>query len=501
MDDAMGKVEDSEEDKLDPELWDKEEEQCNEPRKELDQGNEGSKEITDQLVAKDDEKCEQDREDRKEKEGRGEEYDEEMENVDEREGTEEVPDEEMIVEQHKDKEEINEEEKQDEMGEMMAGKKLDDDEVLEDENDQEGLEGDQQDEVEEGGKLEALEEVKEKDSGDDENGAEETIATHGGGTERNEGVDSDGEDMGGAASVEQEDTHKNGSESIELEQGGRSESKNSSEKREENKVEKKETKEEESRSEEVCEKILADKSESMEAEDVQERGEEPAEDQCEDCYAHMNEDDNGMSEKLIVEKASMEEAKDSRAQVEQLKERNKANRIEQSGDDIVETEDKGEEMREEEKEQESGEKNDTADHASIIYTSTSLYELAGVSTRLSSDESVQLLDSDVVAESNKLHEERWSRISESVSVLSAELAENLRTIIEPSIASKLEGDYRSGKRLNMRRLIAYIASDYRKDRIWLRRTKKAQRNYQILVAVDDSASMHDNNMNLVSWIV
>lgn len=41
VDDAMGKVEDSEEDKLDPELWDKEEEQCNEPRKELDQGNEG----------------------------------------------------------------------------------------------------------------------------------------------------------------------------------------------------------------------------------------------------------------------------------------------------------------------------------------------------------------------------------------------------------------------------------------------------------------------------
>uniref|UniRef100_A0A183UYP4 VWFA domain-containing protein n=1 Tax=Toxocara canis TaxID=6265 RepID=A0A183UYP4_TOXCA len=60
------------------------------------------------------------------------------------------------------------------------------------------------------------------------------------------------------------------------------------------------------------------------------------------------------------------------------------------------------------------------------------------------------------------------------------------------------GDYRSGKRLNMRRLIAYIASDYRKDRIWLRRTKKAQRNYQILIAVDDSASMHDNKMNLMA---
>ncbi|VDO18382.1 unnamed protein product [Heligmosomoides polygyrus] len=30
----------------------------------------------------------------------------------------------------------------------------------------------------------------------------------------------------------------------------------------------------------------------------------------------------------------------------------------------------------------------------------------------------------------------------------------------------------------MRRLIPYIASDYRKDRIWMRRTKKAQRDYQ-----------------------
>lgn len=71
-----------------------------------------------------------------------------MENVDEREGTGEVPEEEMTAEQQKDKEEV-EEEKQDEMGDMMAGKKLDDDEVLEDENEQEGLEGDQQDGVEE----------------------------------------------------------------------------------------------------------------------------------------------------------------------------------------------------------------------------------------------------------------------------------------------------------------------------------------------------------------
>lgn len=33
---------------------------------------------------------------------------------------------------------------------------------------------------------------------------------------------------------------------------------------------------------------------------------------------------------------------------------------------------------------------------------------------------MQLLDSDVMAESNTLAEEHWSRISESISVLSAE---------------------------------------------------------------------------------
>ncbi len=41
-------------------------------------------------------------------------------------------------------------------------------------------------------------------------------------------------------------------------------------------------------------------------------------------------------------------------------------------------------------------------------------------------------------------------------------------------------------------MIQYIASSYRKDKIWLRRTKPAKRQYQILIAVDDSESMADN---------
>ena len=59
------------------------------------------------------------------------------------------------------------------------------------------------------------------------------------------------------------------------------------------------------------------------------------------------------------------------------------------------------------------------------------------------------------------------------------MAEQLRLILEPTRATRLAGEYRSGKRLNMRRVIAYIASHFRKDKIWLRRTRPDQRTYQV----------------------
>lgn len=42
-------------------------------------------------------------------------------------------------------------------------------------------------------------------------------------------------------------------------------------------------------------------------------------------------------------------------------------------------------------------------------------------------------------------------------------------------------------------VIPYIASHFRKDKIWLRRTKPNKRNYQVVVAVDDSRSMSESN--------
>lgn len=69
--------------------------------------------------------------------------------------------------------------------------------------------------------------------------------------------------------------------------------------------------------------------------------------------------------------------------------------------------------------------------------------------------------------------------------------------ITMSFFSTFRGDYRTGKRLNMRKVIPYIASQFRKDKIWLRRTKPSKRQYQICLAIDDSSSMIDNHSKQV----
>jgi len=79
-----------------------------------------------------------------------------------------------------------------------------------------------------------------------------------------------------------------------------------------------------------------------------------------------------------------------------------------------------------------------------------------------------------------------------------QLCEQLRLILEPTKAAKLQGDFRTGKRLNMRKIIPYIASQFKKDKIWLRRIKPNKREYQILVALDDSSSMSDNKSRQIA---
>lgn len=87
----------------------------------------------------------------------------------------------------------------------------------------------------------------------------------------------------------------------------------------------------------------------------------------------------------------------------------------------------------------------------------------------------------------------WNCLSSVTDTAARDLSEKLRLVLEPTQASRLKGDYKTGKRINMRKIIPYIASQFRKDKIWLRRTKPSKRDYQIVLALDDSKSMANNH--------
>jgi midasin len=88
----------------------------------------------------------------------------------------------------------------------------------------------------------------------------------------------------------------------------------------------------------------------------------------------------------------------------------------------------------------------------------------------------------------------WGTLASLTHDAAARLCEGLRLILEPTLAAKLGGEFRSGKRLNMRRIIPYIASNFRKDKIWMRRSAPSKRVYQVLLAIDDSRSMAPGNL-------
>jgi midasin len=82
----------------------------------------------------------------------------------------------------------------------------------------------------------------------------------------------------------------------------------------------------------------------------------------------------------------------------------------------------------------------------------------------------------VVPQSARLE---WARHRAATETHAMRLCEQLRLVLEPTLATRLQGDYRTGKRINMRRVVGYVASGFRKDKIWLRRTKPAKRDYQV----------------------
>ena len=97
----------------------------------------------------------------------------------------------------------------------------------------------------------------------------------------------------------------------------------------------------------------------------------------------------------------------------------------------------------------------------------------------------------IISSTSSASNDLWLKYESLTFNLSRQLAEQIKMILEPLQSGRLQGDYRSGKRLNMKKLIPYIASGYRKDKIWLRRTKPQKRNYQVMIAIDDSESMAD----------
>merc|ERR1711976_227235 len=94
--------------------------------------------------------------------------------------------------------------------------------------------------------------------------------------------------------------------------------------------------------------------------------------------------------------------------------------------------------------------------------------------------------------------ELWQVCCNETQGLSSRLCEQLRLVLEPTLADRLVGDYKTGKRINMKKVIPYIASSFKKDKIWLRRTQPNKRQYQILLAIDDSSSMAYNNAGYMS---
>ncbi|KAM7223879.1 hypothetical protein V8F06_000895 [Rhypophila decipiens] len=104
------------------------------------------------------------------------------------------------------------------------------------------------------------------------------------------------------------------------------------------------------------------------------------------------------------------------------------------------------------------------------------------------------LDEEAQKELRDFHEalDLWTTFQTRTHSLALSLASQLRLILTPSQATKLSGAYKTGKRLRIRSIISYIASDFKRDKIWMRRAIPTKRTYQIMVCVDDSMSMLNN---------
>lgn len=94
--------------------------------------------------------------------------------------------------------------------------------------------------------------------------------------------------------------------------------------------------------------------------------------------------------------------------------------------------------------------------------------------------------------------QEWSDFQTKTHSHSLSLTSQLRLILTPSQSTKLSGAFRTGKRLNIKRIIPYIASSYKRDKIWMRRSIPTKRTYQIMLCVDDSKSMGESSSGILA---
>ncbi|KAI0181074.1 midasin [Hypoxylon sp. FL1284] len=117
-------------------------------------------------------------------------------------------------------------------------------------------------------------------------------------------------------------------------------------------------------------------------------------------------------------------------------------------------------------------------------------EIKETSTQLST---TRLSEPEVEARDFEEAMQQWTTFQTKTHPLSLSLTSQLRLILTPSQSTKLSGSYRTGKRLNIKRIIPYIASSFKRDKIWMRRAIPTKRSYQILLCVDDSKSMGESS--------
>jgi midasin (ATPase involved in ribosome maturation) len=78
--------------------------------------------------------------------------------------------------------------------------------------------------------------------------------------------------------------------------------------------------------------------------------------------------------------------------------------------------------------------------------------------------------------------------------LSHQLCEQLRLILEPTKAAKLQGDFRTGKRLNMRKITYYIAFQFKRDNVMKERVVDMYEKRHAMRNIDPEGSYDKVNM-------